>query len=69
MAAKQTNAEIEMRRNRESRQHICMVWDARKEVTVPSARKVGVTESTSAFVGVDWMADYKAKAKGEPVIM
>ena len=67
MASRQTREEIEKRKERERRQKIEAVWDARRTVTVSTTRIVTQAEVDGVFHGLHWEVEYQGKGKGTAV--
>ena len=65
--SKQTRAELALRKAREATTKIKSVWDARKEITVPDAKKVTTVRVETAFMGLKWEAEFTVKGKGTHV--
>ena len=67
MASRQSREDIEKKKERERRQKIEAVWEARRTVTVSTARIVTQGEVDAAFHGLHWEVEYQGRGKGTAV--
>ena len=65
MASRQSREDIEKKKERERRQKIEAVWEARRTVTVSTARIFTPAEVDAAFHGLHWEVEYQGKGKGD----